>query len=381
MLKRLRSLERWIRDKHFETWLPSYTRQSLSRWFSPAPQVQGPRHLIFALCDHYEPMWGGDVPDHISDARVKAWEDRYPKMAGEFHDADGKHPQYSFFFPGEDYQPHFLERLARLVEGDWGEVELHLHHDNDTEESLRALLMTSLDQFASHGHISRGDDGSYQYAFIHGNWCLANSRNDGRYCGVDAELPLLFDTGCYADFTFPAAPSECQPNIVNQIYWPTGDISQRRAYEQGERAKVGKSYDDRLLMIQGPLALSFRKHKVPFRIEGSHLTATDPPSLARVQRWVQQNIHVEGRPEWVFVKVHTHGAPEDVAESLLGDGGRALHQALTTQYNDGSSWVLHYTTAREMFNIARAAMDGKTGNPNDYRDFIIPPPPLKQAKS
>ncbi len=35
-------------------------------------------------------------------------------------------------------------------------------------------------------------------------------------------IPLLFETGCYADFTFPAAPNESQPNIVNQIYWPVG---------------------------------------------------------------------------------------------------------------------------------------------------------------
>ena len=124
-------------------------------------------------------MFGSHVPDDVSDARVQAWEEQYPKMAGAFLDADGKHPQYSFFFPGEDYKPNFLERLARLVKEDWGEVELHLHHDNDTEESLRELLMTSLEQFASHGHISRDKDGAYQYAFIHGNWCLANSRKDG----------------------------------------------------------------------------------------------------------------------------------------------------------------------------------------------------------
>jgi hypothetical protein len=29
-----------------------------------------------------------------------------------------------------------------------------------------------------------------------------------------------------------------------------------------------------------------------------------------------------------------------------------------------------------MFNVARAAMDGKTGNPNSYFDYVIPPPPI-----
>ena len=62
--------------------------------------------------------------------------------------------------------------------------------------------------------------------------------------------------------------------------------------------------------------------------------------------------------------------------SLLGDGGRSLHRALAERYNDGRDWVLHYVTAREMFNIAVAAIEGRTGNPNDYRDHTLPPPPV-----
>ncbi len=35
---------------------------------------------------------------------------------------------------------------------------------------------------------------------------------------------------------------------------------------------------------------------------------------------------------------------------------------------------LHYVTAREAYNIVKAAEAGKSGDPNDYRDFEIPPP-------
>jgi hypothetical protein len=42
-------------------------------------------------------------------------------------------------------------------------------------------------------------------------------------------------------------------------------------------------------------------------------------------------------------------------------------------YNDGTHYVLHYVTAREAFNLARAAVDGKQGDPRQYYDYRIPP--------
>ncbi|MCA9624019.1 MAG: hypothetical protein KC731_33580, partial [Myxococcales bacterium] len=213
------------------------------------------------------------------------------------------------------------------------------------------------------------------YAFIHGNWCLANSRPDGQHCGVDAELPLLWDTGCYADFTFPSVPDVSQPNRVNQIYWPTGDLSRRRAYESGVEAKVGEKFDDRLLMITGPLALARRDGTFRPRLEYGAVTAHDPVTPSRVRSWVDQGICVAGRPEWIFVKVYTHGAPDAQGESLLGRGGRMLHQSLA-ELNDGHRFKLHYVTAREMYNVAMAAMDGCAGDPHAYRDYLLPPPPI-----
>ena len=52
-----------------------------------------------------------------------------------------------------------------------------------------------------------------------------------------------------------------------------------------------------------------------------------------------------------------------------------MHEALRDDYNDGSSWSLHYVTAREMYNVAIAATHGKSGNPDAYRDHVFPPPP------
>jgi hypothetical protein len=76
----------------------------------------------------------------------------------------------------------------------------------------------------------------------------------------------------------------------------------------------------------------------------------------------------------VFVKVHTHGAPEKNAAVLLGDDVVRFHEELARAHNDGRRWKLHYVTAREMFNVARAAMDGKGGEPSAFFDYEIPAP-------
>ncbi|HTL32379.1 MAG TPA: hypothetical protein VL326_04615 [Kofleriaceae bacterium] len=358
-----------LRKKNLHQWLPDYARHLVRR--ARTPQSGNQRHLLFALCDHYEPHWGR-APDDVAKRRVDAWADEYPKLR-EFRDSDGRPPRHGFFFPGEEYKPYYLDRLGELTRAGFGEVEFHLHHDGDTAETLAPRIRDHIKTFSEHGHISRDKDGGFQWAFIHGNWSLANGRPDGRWCGVDDELPLLKKLGCYVDLTFPSAPDPCQPDKVNQIYWPTGDLEKRRSYEHGERARVGTSYDDRLLMITGPLAFA-RKGTAGIRLENGALTGDDPPNAQRVATWVNQGIHIEGRPEWVFVKVHTHGAIEKTAVSLLGEGARAMHTALQKYKRDG--WQLHYVTAREMFNVARAAMDGKNGSPADYFDYIVKPPPI-----
>ncbi|HEX5059896.1 MAG TPA: hypothetical protein VFV99_11080 [Kofleriaceae bacterium] len=356
-----------LRKKNLHQWLPDYARHLVRR--ARTPQSNAPRHILFALCDHYEPLHGR-APDDIGRTRVDAWVDGYPKLR-EFRDSNGRPPRHGWFFPGEEYRPHYLDGLAKLARAGFGEVEFHLHHDGDTAHSLAPRIKDHLDTFAQHGHLSRRGD-AYQWAFIHGNWSLANGRPDGKWCGVDDELVMLHELGCYVDLTFPSAPDPCQPDKVNQIYWPIGDLTKRRSYAQGERARVGASYDDRLLMITGPLA--FARKGLGVRLENGALTGNDPPTAARVDTWISQGIHIEGRPEWTFVKVHTHGAIEKTASSLLGEGSRVMHAALQRYMREG--WKLHYVTAREMYNVARAAMDGVLGEPSDFFDYIVKPPPI-----
>ena len=363
------------------SWLKDRARKEIERRGigRKRSEMGGTRHLLFALCDHYEPLHG-DVPFDRGLARVQAWRTRYPKLAEAFRDSNGRPPRHSYFFPGEQYDPRFIEPLAEMCAAGMGEVEVHLHHDGDTRETLRASLEKTLADLDRHGVVPRLH-GKPAWAFIHGNWCLANGRRDGRWCGVDDEMELLWELGCYADVTFPSAPDESQPGIVNSIYYPRGDVRRRRAYEDGEAVSVGTPPQDRLLLIEGPIALARRPGGRAIRIESASIDHGDPPTASRLATWVEQEVTVRGRPEWVFVKVHTHGAPERNAEALLGEATHRFHEALGQNYNDGERWKLHYVTAREMFNVARAAMDGKRGDPSDWFDYEVPPPARASARS
>ena len=214
------------------------------------------------------------------------------------------------------------------------------------------------------------------FGFIHGNWALDNSRHDGRWCGVNNEIQVLAELGCYADFTMPSAPSDTQTPKINSIYYATDDPHRPRSHDTGVDVEVGRPASGDLMLIQGPLALNWRDRKwglMP-RTENSDVRASSPPSPQRTDLWVQQHIHVRGRPEWLFIKVHTHGAQERDMDSLLGAPAQALYADLGQRYNDGQRHVLHYVSAREMYNIVKAAEAGEKGNPNHYRDYVLPPP-------
>lgn len=337
---------------------------------------EGNRHLLFAICDHFEPLHGCASED-VAAMRVRTWRQFYPIVTSRFRDASGRVPRHTFFFPGEEYSPALVEPLAELVELGHGEVEVHLHHDGDTRASLTDKLERTLGLLGSHGVVPRLG-ASPAWSFIHGNWALANGRPDGRFCGVDDELALLRGLGCYADYTFPSAPDPCQPSVVNAIYYARDDM-RRRGYEKADHVAVGTSKRDRVLLIQGPLALARRAPAArALRIESAALQAGDPPTRARLATWIDQWIHVRGRPEWTFVKLHSHGATERNARVMLGAPIEELHAALESLEREG--WRIHYVTAREMYNVARAAMDGKDGSPSAYFDYEIPPAERARAR-
>ena len=361
-----------IRSRNMQVWLPAYLRRR-----APA-RGEGPVHVMFCFVDHYEPMWG-KADEATQRARVDRWCRDYRALASKHRDADGRPPQHSFFYPEEEYVEEYLDKIAALCADGYGEIEIHLHHDNDTEANFRQTMSRFCRMLHErHGALPRDPaTGELRFAFIHGNWSLDNSRPDGRWCGLNNELILLRELGCYADFTLPSAPSDTQTRMINSIYYATDDPAKPKSHDTGVPVRVGGAASGDLMIVQGPLALNWRERRMGVmpRIENADIRRTQPPTPARVDDWVRTGIHVEGRPEWVFVKIHTHGTQEGDMDTLLGAPSEAMYAHLERAYNDGRNYVLHYVTAREAYNIIKAAEAGKRGNPGEYRDFVLPPPP------
>lgn len=358
--------------KNMHIWLWSYlTRRPVRR------RDDQLTHVIFAFCDHFEPQWGG--ADYETESqRVDRWCEEYPKLAAKHRDADGCPPRHSFFYPEEEYREEHLARLADLCRDGFGEIEIHLHHDRDTAEGLRDKITGFLDTLdTTHGAVAKDSrQGTYQFAFIHGNWALDNSRKDGRWCGVNNELAVLADLGCYVDMTLPSAPSDTQTRKINSIYYAKGRNGCSKSHDTGIDVEVGRPESGDLMILQGPLCLNWRDRKYGLlpRIENSDIRASSPPTPERVDLWVDCAIHVKGRPQWRFVKIHTHGTQEGDIDSLLGNPVDDMFSYLEENYNDGQKYALHYVSAREMFNIVKAAEAGETGDPGLYRDYRIQPP-------
>lgn len=368
-------ISRGVRRRNLHKWVGGYLRREARRAFrSSRPPANG-LDVFICIADHFEPHAGG-VTDLVADERVGTWVDQYGEVLGGFRDSDGRPPRHTFFYPIDQYVPHHVDALASLCREGYGEVEIHLHHDHDTADNLARTLAHYRDRFASRHRLlgRRRVDGTTMYGFVHGNWALDNCRPDGRWCGVDNEISILHQTGCYADFTLPSAPDVTQTRRVNSIYYAVGRPGRCKSHDRGIDVGTAPPPANGLMMIQGPLRIWRPKGRWAFRIENGCLQKSQPPTEERLDQWLRAGIAVAGRPDWVFIKLHTHGAIEANRRVLLGRPMRDLHRELARRAAADGGFRFHYVTAREMYNLARAAEAGWAGPIDQARDFEILPP-------
>lgn len=356
--------------------MPALFWQTLTR-----RKNSGRAHIVFALADHFEPavdpyvLRDGRVPYPEQERRLERWCREYPKLADRWRDHDGRPFAHTYFYPAEQYDQALVGRLAEHCAAGWGEIEIHLHHgtrEPDTEENTRRQLIEFRDILATrHGCLSYDPKStSPRYAFVHGNFALANSAG-GRWCGVDSEMQVLAETGCFADMTLPAAPFHpAQTRKMNSLYEPRLPVARKGAQAVGRDLRRGVRPETLPLMIQGPLLFDFGRIGGRLGIENGSITASNPLSLRRLQLWKQASVQVKGRPDWIFIKLHCHSMDPRQESAVLGDDMRRFLQELV-QGAESRNEVLHFVTAREMANIIFAACDGREGNPGLYRDYRL----------
>ncbi len=358
-----------MRERGLRYWLPSYLADAPRRRSARAARGRGLTHLLFLVCDHFEPRHG--IADEIQPAaRLRQWHAGFRSLQSECLQRYGLKPVHTWFYPPHHGLEH-LSALAKMAFDGLGEVELHYHHGGDTRETLEAALKSTLAQYHKAGLLLQlGSPPGKHFGFIHGDWGLANSGGE-RFCGVNSELSLLRELGCWGDLTMPSV-NGCQSRKINSIYYAGGPESEPKAYDRGDDARVGSVDSQRLLLIQGPLAMRLGAGVRP-RMENASLTSVNWGTEERIRTWIDCHVHVQGRPEWLFIKLHTHGAIERDFDALFGERARRMHRTLAEQYNDGRRYRLHYITARQAFNLARAAECGQGGDPQSFLDWEVPP--------
>jgi hypothetical protein len=369
-------LSPWTKLFHVLRWVPQSYWQRLMR----SSTGHRPHHLIICLADHFEPsIIPGAGERHASleeqQRRLEHWCKTYPSVVDRWRDHDGRPFIHTYFYPAEQYHPSLVDRLAAHCRNGWGEIEIQLHHGiaaPDTPDETRRKIVSFRDALSQRGCLSHATGDSLpRYAFVHGNWALANSNNN-KACGVDCEMQILAETGCFADFTLPSAPNPAQVSKINAIYECALPLSQRAPHRRGIDLRRGQAVHQFPLIVQGPLLLSFADRPGRGRfahIENSALAAPTPPTIERLHLWRNMNIVVQGRPDWIFIKLHCHGMDPNDEEVMLGSLQQDFLRELKEWAGNGSHFRLHFVSAREMVNIILAACDGKDGNPNDVRDY------------
>jgi hypothetical protein len=326
--------------RHAEIWLAPYMADRAGTFFKRPVAI---RHIWLVVADHYEPFWNRcDL--NVALRRVQEWRERWPKIAAKIgKDHAQSPPRYTFFYPVEQYRPEILDSLAEMVRGRIADVEVHIHHDQEGRDEFIHRMTTFCQTLAEEHGLLRRVKGQIRFGFIHGNWALDNSL-DGRWCGLNDEITILRDLGCYADFTMPSGPSQSQARMINSIYWCTDDPSAPKSYDRGVTVHPGAGPMGDLLMIPGPFGLRWRSRLVP-RMETGEIAAYDPPTYDRVKRWLALAPRIG---EHAFLKLYTHGAKDSNLELLLSSGLSELYRLVKEEAEHRGACV-HYVSAWQMY--------------------------------
>jgi hypothetical protein len=105
-----------------------------------APRVTDkPVHVMFCFVDHFEPAWG-KVDLATQRARVDRWCLDYRKLADAHHRCRRTATAAQLLLSRRGISRRASEKLASLCADGYGEIEIHLHHDDDTPENFKLTI-------------------------------------------------------------------------------------------------------------------------------------------------------------------------------------------------------------------------------------------------
>lgn len=334
---------------HADVWFPGYLRSVARAAGRPAPQ-----RLWVAVTDHYEPFWK-NKDEGLAAERVALWSRCWPEVARRHRDSAGRPPVWSFFYPEEEYRPALLDALARFREDGIGDVEIHIHHDGEGEAFFVDHMSRYCELLHSRHGLLRKREGRLAFGFIHGNWSLDNSRPDGRWCGLNNELILLRQLGCYADFTMPCGPSPMQAGLMNSLYWAIDDPAKPKSYDSGQLLTPGVPPPaNALMMIPGPFAIRLGKRLKP-KLEIGELAGPLPVDGSRVRAWFR-HAPVLGADQ--FLKLFAHGTQERHSGPFFQGMLDALFSALQAHAH-ARGMEIYFVSAWRMFLAVEEALAGR----------------------
>jgi hypothetical protein len=128
------------------------------------------------------------------------------------------------------------------------------------------------------------------------------------------------------------------------------------------------------MIVTGPLVFNWtrtiRGIPVP-RLDDGALVYNQPMNLARFNRWRNANITVAGRSDWIFVKLYCHGFFDHDQSASIGNDARRFFELIIENGQKTGDYDVYFASAREVANMILAAVDGRSGSPDRYRDYRL----------
>ena len=151
-------------------------------------------------------------------------------------------------------------------------------------------------------------------------------------------------------------------------------LNEKIPHRKGNNVRVRGKEPILPLIFTGPLIFDWTRRikGFPFpRLGDGALSANHPLDIARFERWMSANVTVTNRPEWVFVKLYCHGFFDYDQSASIGEDARRFFTEIIENGEKTGNYKIHFASAREAVNMVFAAIDGKKGNPHDFRDYRL----------